>query len=79
MVAVPAPDAASNADEHALQAFQSLQEAAAFVRDFTGKNMHRMKKYYESSVKPQSYTEGEQVLVYDPRKKRLNFAKWQVC
>jgi len=37
MVTVPAPDPASNAVEHALQAFKRLQEAAAFVRDFTGK------------------------------------------
>jgi len=38
-----------------------------------------MKKYYDSSVKLQTYTEGEKVLVYDPRKRRGKFAKWQVC
>jgi len=79
MVSVPASDPVSNADEYALQAFERLQEATAFVRGFTGKNMQRMKRYYDSSIKPQSYTEGEKVLVYDPRKKRGKFAKWQVC
>jgi len=38
-----------------------------------------MKRYYDTSVKPQAYTEGEKVLVYDARKKRGKFAKWQVC
>ena len=79
MVTVPALEPASNAHEHALQASERLQEAAAFVWDFKGKNMQRMKKYYDSSVKPQSYTEGEQVLVYDPKKRRGKVAKWQVC
>jgi len=41
-VSTPASDPVSNADEFALQAFERLQEAAAFVRDFTGKQMQRM-------------------------------------
>jgi len=79
MVSVPASDPVSNADEYALQAFERLQEATAFVRGFTGKNMQRMKHYYDSSVRPQSYTEGEKVLAFDPRQKRGKCAKWQVC
>ena len=38
-----------------------------------------MKWYYDSSVRPKTYTEGEKLLVYDPRKKGGKFAKWQVC
>jgi len=78
MVSTPASDPLSSADEFALQVFERLQEAAAFVRYFTGKQMTRMKKYYDSSVKPVSYAEGEKVLVYNPKKKRGNFAKWAV-
>jgi len=37
-----------------------------------------MKKLYDSFVKPQSYTIGEKVLVYDPKKRRGHFAKWDV-
>ena len=37
-----------------------------------------MKKLYDSSVKPQSYEIGEKVLVYDPKKPRGRFAKWDV-
>jgi len=56
-----------------------LQEATAFVCDFTGKNMQRMKRCYDATVKPQSYAIGEQVLVYNPKKCRGQFAKWQSC
>jgi len=79
MVSTPASDPVSNADEFALQTFERLQEATAFVRQFTGKNMKRMKHYYDSSVKPQSYSVGGKVLVYNPRKQRGKFAKWQIC
>jgi len=41
--------------------------------------MQRMKRYYDSSVKPVSYTEGEKILVYNPRKQHGKFAKWAVC
>jgi len=33
---------------------------------------------YDSSVKPQSYEIGEWVLVYNPKKRRGKFAKWEV-
>jgi len=79
LVSTPASDSVSNADEFALQAFERLQEAATLVRDFTGKQMQCMKPYYDSGVKPVSYTVGEKVLVYNLRKQRGKFAKWTVC
>jgi len=78
IVSTPTSDPASNADEFALQTFERLQEATAFVREYTDKNMQRMKSYYESRVKPQTYEVGEKVLVYNPKKKRGKFAKWQI-
>jgi len=79
VVSTPAADSVSNTDEYTLQAFERLQEAVAFVRDFTCKQIQRMKKYYNSSVKPTSYEEGEKVLVYNPRKRSGHFAKWAIC
>jgi len=79
LVSTPASDPVSNADEYALQDFKRLQEATAFVREHTGKQMQRMKCYYDSSVRPVSCTEGEKVLAYNPRKQCGKFAKWQVC
>jgi len=78
MVSTPASDPVSNADEFVLQTFECLQEATAFVWQYTGKNMQRMKCYYDRSVKPQSYQVGEKVLVYNPRKQHGKFAKWQI-
>ena len=78
-MSLPASDPVSNADEYALQAFEHLQEATTFVREHTGKSMQRTNRYHDCSLRPQSYSEGEKVLVYDPRKQRGRIAKWQVC
>jgi len=40
--------------------------------------MSRMKKYFDYSIKPMSFADGEKVLVYNPKKKRGQFAKWSV-
>ena len=60
-----------------LQTFERLQEANAFVRKFTGRNVQRMKRRYDASVKPQTYSIGEKVSVYNPKKRRGRFSKWQ--
>jgi len=44
IVSMPASDPASNTDEFALQTFERLQEANAFVREFTGHNVQHMKR-----------------------------------
>jgi len=79
MVSTPTSDPASNADEFALQTFERLQEATAFVRQYNGRGMQRMKRQYDCSVKPQSYEVGEKVLLYNPWKQRGKFAKWQIA
>jgi len=52
LVSTPMPEPANNADKYALQAMERLQEAAQFIRNYTGRQMQRMKKYYDGSVKP---------------------------
>jgi len=37
-----------------------------------------MKKYYDASVKLKQFEENEEVLLFDPCKKRGQFAKWQL-
>jgi len=39
--------------------------------------MGRMKTYYDVSVRPTEFQEGQKVLLYDPRKKRSQHAKWK--
>jgi len=43
VVSTRTSDPASNADKFALQSFERLQEATAFVREYTGKNIECMK------------------------------------
>jgi len=78
LVTTPMPEPASNADEYALQAVERLQEAAQFVRNYTGRQIQRMKERYDASVKPKHFVEDEEILLFDPRKKRGQFTKWSV-
>jgi len=78
LVTTPMPEPASNADEYALQAVERLQEAAQFVRNYTGRQIQRMKERYDASVKPKQFVENEEILLFDPRKKRGHFTKWSV-
>jgi len=72
------PEPASNADEYALQAVEPLQEAAQFVRNYTGRQIQRMRKRYDAMVRPKQFKENEEVLLFNPRKKRGQYSKWQV-
>jgi len=54
VMSTPASDPTSNADEFALQSFKRLQEATAFVHEYTGKNIQHMKRRYDSAVKSQA-------------------------
>jgi len=69
----PVPEPVSSVDEYALQAVEWLQEAIQFVRNYTGKQTQRMKKHYDASVKPKRFEENEEVLLFDPCKKRGQF------
>ena len=62
IVSTPASDATSNADESALQTFERLQEATAFVCEYTGKNMQRMKCYHDNLPKV-NLTSGVRLLM----------------
>jgi len=78
LVSTPMPEPASNADEYALQAVERLQEAAQFVHNYTGRQIQRMKERYDGSVKPKHFVENEEILLFDPQKKRGQFTKWSV-
>jgi len=78
LVSIPMLEPVSNADEYALQAMERLQEAAQFVRSYTGRQIQRMKQSYDASAKPKQFEENEEVLLFDPRKKRGQFTKWSV-
>ena len=58
------PEPVSNADEYTLQAMERLQEAAQFVRNYTGKQIQRMKQSYDASVRPKQFEEDDEVLLF---------------
>jgi len=78
LVTTPMPEPVNNADEYALQAMERLQEGAHFVCGYTGKQIQRMKQSYDASVKPKQFEENDEVLLFDPCKKRGKYTKWSV-
>ena len=44
----------------------------------TGRQAQWIKRYYDTAVKPETFKEGEFVLLYNPQKQRGLYAKWQV-
>ena len=70
IVCTPASKSAWNADDLPLQTFQLLQEANAFVCEFTGRNMQRTKRPFDASVRHQIYSIVEKVSLYNPKKRR---------
>jgi len=78
LVSTPMPEPANNADEYVLQAVERLQKAAQFVHNYTGRQIQRMKKRYDATVRPKHFKENEEVLLFNPRKKRGQYSKWQV-
>jgi RNase H-like domain found in reverse transcriptase/Integrase zinc binding domain/Integrase core domain/Reverse transcriptase (RNA-dependent DNA polymerase) len=74
----PMDDSVSNADEFALQLAERMQEAFAFVRKFNGRQVDRMKRYYDASVKPKQFKVNDFVLLYCPKRKRGQYGRWQI-
>ena len=78
LVDTPSEGATDSADAYALQAAERLREAYTFVRTHTQKQAERMKKYYDASIKPRVFKEGDSVLLYTPKRKRGVYSRWQV-
>ena len=70
LVTAPALEPALNADENILQ---------AIAKAMTSKQMQYMKKYYNTSVKPQWFEEGDKVLHFHLKNKSGHYVKWQVA
>jgi len=78
LVTTPMPEPVNNADKYAFQAMERLQEATHFVPSYTSKQIQRMKQGYDTSVRPKQFEENDEVLLFDPRKKRGKYTKWSV-
>jgi len=76
MTSTPLTQPAESADQYAFNAHQRLQNAYAYVRQHSGKQVERMKNRYDLLVKPKTYAVSDKVLLYTPRKKRGQYGKW---
>ena len=73
-------EAASNADQYALEATERLKQAFQFVYEYTGHVADRMKSNYDAAIKPKHFEIGSFVLVYTPPKQQSHvYGKWKVA
>jgi len=73
-------EAASDADQYALEATDRLKQAFQFVYEFTGRVSERMKSNYDASIRRKDFEDGAFVLVYTPPKQqqRQVYGKWKI-
>ena len=73
-------EAASNADQYALEATDRLKQAFQFVYEYSGHVADRMKSNYDAAIKPKHFEIGSFVLVYTPPKQQSHvYGKWKVA
>ena len=78
LVDSPSEEPASSADEFAYRSAERLREAFAYMRRHSGRQMERMKSYYDASIKPRTFQVNQFVLLYSPKRKRGVYARWHI-
>ena len=75
----PVPDETEPVDvhEYAVDLTERLRYAFDFVQKFAQTRMERMKKAYDTHVKPKTFVIGQLVYYYYPRKRQNKYNKWQ--
>ena len=75
----PVPDEQTPTDvhEYALQLKERLQYAAELVQKVSKTCIERMKKTYDSKIKPKTFEAGQFVYYYYPRHRSNRYHKWQ--
>jgi len=72
--------AATNADQYALEATDRLKQAFQFVYEYSGHVAERMKSNNDAAIKPRHFEVGSFVLVYTPPKQQSHvYGKWKVA
>lgn len=75
----PVPEETEPVDvhEYALDLTERLRYACDFVQKFAQTRMERMKKAYDTHVKPKTFHIGQLVYYYYPRRRQNKYNKWQ--
>jgi len=80
VVEVEQTEAASNADQYALEATDRLKQAFQFVYEYSGHVAEHMKSNYDAAIKPRRFEVGSFALVYTPPKQQSHvYGKWKVA
>ena len=80
MVEAEQTEAATNADQYALEATDRLKQAFQFVYEYSGHVADHMKSNYDAAIKPKHFAVGSFVLVYTPQKQQSHvYGKWKVA
>jgi len=74
-----AEEPVTTADQYryALEATERLRKAFHFVREYSGKQVERMKSNYDASIKAKQFDVGTFVLLFHPPKKKNVFGQTQ--
>jgi len=67
----------SDVHEYALQLAEGLRYAAELVRKVSKTCIERMKKAYDSRIKPETFETGQFVYYFYPRHRNNRYHKWQ--
>ena len=78
IVETDADDPVNTADQYALEATERLREAFRFMRQYSGKQVERMKTNYDAAIKSKQFEVGKFVLLYVPKKKKNVYGRWHV-
>jgi hypothetical protein len=74
---IPDDQTSSNIHEYALQLKERLCYAAELVQRVSKTRIERMKKAYDSRIKPKTFETGQFVYYYYPRHRNNRYHKWQ--
>jgi len=74
---IPDDQTPSDIHEYALQLTEKLRYAAELVQKVTKTRIERMKKSYDSKIKPKTFETGQFVYYYYPRHRNNRYHKWQ--
>ena len=77
VLGTPPSDEPATVDAYADELYQRLVTAYQFVREQLGLVASRSKQHYDLRVRPITYSEGQLVWVYHPRRRVGRSPKWQ--
>ena len=77
VLGTPPSDTPATADAYADELYQRLVDAYRLVREQLGLVAVRSKQHYDLRVRPVTYTEGQWVWIYHPRRRVGRSPKWQ--